>query len=52
MDRNTLAAQMAEKMKGQGMTFMTEVAMPGCRQDSVKDSDIDHYQDEIKKDSE
>lgn len=50
MDRNTLAAQMAEKMKGQGMTFMTEVAMPGCRQDSVKDSDINQYQDDMKND--
>lgn len=48
MDRNTLAAQMAEQMKGQGMTFMTEVAMPGCRQDSVRDSDIDHYQEDMK----
>lgn len=48
MDRNTLAAQMAEQMKGQGMSFMTEVAMPGCRQDSVQDSDIENYQDELK----
>ena len=52
MDRNTLAAQMTEKMKGQGMSFMTEIAMPGCRQDSVKDSDIEEYQDELKKDTE
>lgn len=50
MDRNELATQMAEKMKGQGMSFMTEVAMPGCRQDSVQDADIEEYQDDMKKD--
>lgn len=47
MDRNQLAQEMVDKLKGQGQElYLTEVATPGARPDAVRKPDIDHFNDE------
>lgn len=43
MSREDMAQEMIEKLKGQGTSFLTEVAVPGVKPNAVRDDEIDTY---------
>lgn len=40
MDRNQLAAEMAEKLAGNNQVYMNEVAMPGVKPTEVNPAEV------------